>query len=315
MHDLKRPTEAVPADQQDAPERSPVDFSDYGRARYMALDTRPVTEEARGLVQVIAARIEDWEQRSGARRYRRGRDTCEVFRQGVARFIGDLAIAADQDVRRWSFRLMSRGSFTGDEVSYRLFRAVFTALTELGMLDVLPGYYHREWAYGKATRLRATKELLELFEQHGVVRPHSDQHFQRGLPTRPLVLKARSTRMGHLKVSGRRINFVHTDHTHRLKSEVHDLNRFIASHDLEGGTHRGYRRIFNCGDDPDFDWNKGGRLYSLGEDSYQRLKKEERLRMLIDGEPVVEIDVRASFLTILYACDERNRTRSCNGPL
>jgi hypothetical protein len=68
-----------------------------------------------------------------------------------------------------------------------------------------------------------------------------------------------------------------------------------------GGTHRGYRRIFNCGDQEGFDWNKGGRLYSQGEDSYQRLHKDERLKMLIDGQPVVEIDVTASFLTILHA--------------
>jgi hypothetical protein len=51
----------------------------------------------------------------------------------------------------------------------------------------------------------------------------------------------------------------------------------------------------------DTTWNKGGRLYSQGEDSYQRLHKDERLKMLIDGQPVVEIDVTASFLTILHA--------------
>jgi hypothetical protein len=97
------------------------------------------------------------------------------------------------------------------------------------------------------------------------------------------------------------MNFVHTEQTRILEAEIRELNRFIANHELEGGTHRAYRRIFNRGDDPDFDWNKGGRLYSLGEDSYQRLKKDKRLQMRINGEPVGEIDVRASFLTILYA--------------
>jgi hypothetical protein len=97
------------------------------------------------------------------------------------------------------------------------------------------------------------------------------------------------------------MRFKHDDRTRYLEAEVHEINRFIDQHDLAGGTHRGYRRIFNCGDQPDFAWNKGGRLYSQGEDSYQRLHKDARLKMLIDGQPVVEIDVRASFLTILHA--------------
>jgi hypothetical protein len=83
---------------------------------------------------------------------------------------------------------------------------------------------------------------------------------------------------------------------------VQEINEFIEEHDLRHGNHRGYRRIFNCGDAEDFAWNKGGRLYSVGEeDSYQQLSKNDRLRMLIDGEPVVEIDITASFLTVLHA--------------
>jgi hypothetical protein len=60
-------------------------------------------------------------------------------------------------------------------------------------------------------------------------------------------------------------------------------------------------RLFNNGDEPNFDWNKGGRLYSPGEDSYQQIPREARLRMTINGEPLCEIDVRASYLTILHA--------------
>jgi hypothetical protein len=45
-------------------------------------------------------------------------------------------------------------------------------------------------------------------------------------------------------------------------------------------------------------WKKGGRLYSSGEHCYQRLSETERLKMTIKGEPVAEIDIKASFLTI-----------------
>jgi hypothetical protein len=82
---------------------------------------------------------------------------------------------------------------------------------------------------------------------------------------------------------------------------VKELNAFLAEHVIRGATHRWFRRIFHEGDKPGFDWNKGGRLYSDGKDSYQQLPRPERLKMTIDGEPVCEIDIRASYLTILHA--------------
>src|SRR5262249_16842044 len=60
-------------------------------------------------------------------------------------------------------------------------------------------------------------------------------------------------------------------------------------------------RVFNKGDDPDFAWNMGGRFYSQGYTSYQQIPKDERLWMTIDGEPVCEIDIRASYLSIFYS--------------
>ena len=62
----------------------------------------------------------------------------------------------------------------------------------------------------------------------------------------------------------------------------------------------GLKRIFNEGDRSDFHWNMGGRLYAIGESHYQWLKKEKRLDIKINQEPVVEIDINASFLRILH---------------
>jgi hypothetical protein len=61
-------------------------------------------------------------------------------------------------------------------------------------------------------------------------------------------------------------------------------------------------RIFHNGDNPNFLWNMGGRLYSQHfKDSYQVMSGEERLKMTINGEPVAEIDIRASYLTIFLS--------------
>jgi hypothetical protein len=61
-------------------------------------------------------------------------------------------------------------------------------------------------------------------------------------------------------------------------------------------------RIFSNGDDPDFNWNKGGRFYSQHMNtSYQAMSGAQRRMMTINGEPVAEIDIRASYLTIFLS--------------
>ena len=55
------------------------------------------------------------------------------------------------------------------------------------------------------------------------------------------------------------------------------------------------------GDEASFNWNKGGRLYAHGDDNFQQFKKADRLGIQINGAPVAEIDINASYLTILLA--------------
>jgi hypothetical protein len=290
------------------PQRPPVDWSRYDRALSMGLDRQPKTLESQALSEEVARRIERWEVQTGVRKYAR-RNRRSHLVSSVGRVLGDLLAAADVDVQRWTYHSLWKAAFTGRSVTYRDFLSIYKAMQGLGLVAVLPGYYQRTspfgasgyQATGKATRFRATSQLSALSEEFGIERGEAKRHFIRGLPSFPLVLKAASTRYAGIKHSGRTIRFKHDDRTRRLEAEVHEINKFIDEHDLAGGTHRGYRRIFNCGDQQGFDWNKGGRLYSQGEDSYQRLHKEDRLKMLIDGQPVVEIDVTASFLTILHA--------------
>ena len=45
---------------------------------------------------------------------------------------------------------------------------------------------------------------------------------------------------------------------------------------------------------------RGGRLYSqppMPATNYQNMPEEQRLKLRLDGEPVSEIDISASFLT------------------
>ena len=65
---------------------------------------------------------------------------------------------------------------------------------------------------------------------------------------------------------------------------------------LTGGEHEGYIRVFNNNS-----WKAGGRLYSVGgRQSYQQMHETERHKMTINDEPVAEIDIKASQLTIYH---------------
>jgi hypothetical protein len=76
------------------------------------------------------------------------------------------------------------------------------------------------------------------------------------------------------------------------------LNKFFAAVKVGPVQFRGLRRIYNNGNLAGFAWDKGGRLYAVGG-SYQTMPKALRPTLTIDGEATVEIDIRASHLTIL----------------
>jgi hypothetical protein len=180
------------------------------------------------------------------------------------------------------------------------------------LIETKVGY--QEWSNGfdaggprlpirtKATRFRAKPEFIQLCERNGVDVSRIADHFIPELPRYPLVKKAGSVRDPYgAKVRGKPMRFERTGKAKELEQQVRDLNNFLDNFEIGGGLHRGYIRVFNQGDHPSFDWNKGGRVYSQGDDSYQRLKQDQRLRMTIDEEPICEIDIRASYLTIYHA--------------
>jgi hypothetical protein len=152
------------------------------------------------------------------------------------------------------------------------------------------------------TRWRATALLAQLAAACGVSLLDTGTHFVAipQPPKHPLVLKSTSAWLGGYKITGKRMKIIYTAEVKTLEQEIVDLNAFIARFDIRGGTHHGYIREFNCGDHRSFAWDLGGRLYSVGDESYQGLSADERKLITIDGQPVVELDIRASALTIFH---------------
>jgi hypothetical protein len=102
---------------------------------------------------------------------------------------------------------------------------------------------------------------------------------------------------------GKKLTIIKTDPTYIAAAEqVNRINAYMGPQLITGCKHDGFIRIFNHGDQDGFAYNMGGRLYSKASGvSYQNMEKHHRHDMRINGEPVVELDIRASFLTILYA--------------
>ena len=79
-----------------------------------------------------------------------------------------------------------------------------------------------------------------------------------------------------------------------------ELNEFLFKQDMQGAEFTGLKRVFSdYTDDGSYQFNKGGRLYAFGTEHYQRMNKDERALIKINGEETVEIDIHASFLTLI----------------
>ena len=159
---------------------------------------------------------------------------------------------------------------------------------------------------GEATRFRATTTLLALAATYGVIPSNVPAHF-RSMPRpvkikNPLVLKTASRPMGYRKMPGVPMPFNPEEpRAVELAAQVDAINSYLAGVLIEpDGAHYAFQRVFNDGNVPGSKFRKGGRLISMGA-SYQNGPKDGRKDITINGEATVELDIRASHLTILHA--------------
>lgn len=244
----------------------------------------------------------------------------QALRMMVAALLKEASIRTDG----YLFRSMGRDSFknqgfTDCPVGYRPFKTVVDGLKGKGYLEVVTGFKESVNVHdrGIATRFRATPKLIALAEQYGIRLPDWASHFTM-LPRpkavrAPIQLRAdsRKDKKGK-KHKGGRVDF---DPAHpaayRYAKQVHDINTFFADQDIQPAEcHFAFTRIFAQGDHRDYRWNKGARLYSYAfGKSYQQMPRVARPErgdhigrenITINGEPVVEVDISASYLTILH---------------
>ena len=220
----------------------------------------------------------------------------------IGAFLADLLMAqGNEDGGGWlRLSLDKRGFKKPNPVSYRMFDGLRASWKAAGLIEEHAGYPgmlgfgNPGPRVGRMTRFRVTPKFLKIAKDHGVlireVQDHFYIEFEMPFEIIQLTKPAGATR--------------DTAIARGMRSEVAELNEHFATHELDGARHIGWVRKFHGASSDKYMLNRGWRLYSqppMPATNYQNMPQERRLKLRMDGEPVSEIDIGASFLTIFYA--------------
>ncbi len=273
-------------------------------ASYAALTAQPTSELAASLCRDLCTKLLHQQKR------RPREKQIDAFGAIVA----DLLERDPDDKGGWLFRSLSPNHYTGEAIGFRPFIFVFDLMPGL-MIEMAMGTRQyvtseftggvRQPAWDRATRFRATEWLRNWFEEQGITRANWSEHFVRTYAPssrKQCPLERRGTKPAY--GAGRRVAPSMTIDpkdpvTASLISRMDRINDYLGAQEVKPYGHIFLRRIFSNGDQPGFAWDCGGRMNALGAESFQTAKKAERARITINGEATVEIDLRASHLTIL----------------
>jgi hypothetical protein len=271
------------------------DFED----RYMSLLYTAETRESLALVHYLASSVHS----SLDKLY----GVTNKLRQAIAAILADLLSIANQPDDQLLYRPRGVADFKGQRIGYRPCIDALNGLVTLGLLHHRPGIWlgsHRQ-GEGDTARYRAKPALLELALRYGITPGNWRSHFipapRPSAMAHPVIVRGKR-QFWDKEDKGRKLPIIKTHPAYVAAAEqVNRINAYMAPQLITGCKHDGFIRIFNHGDQDGFAYNMGGRLYSKASGvSYQNMEKHHRHDMRINGEPVVELDLRASFLTILY---------------
>lgn len=275
----------------------------------------PKTEVAKCFLSELERRTIDFETDFEPRdRKRRAADT-ESFRRAIGAFAADLLCHySNQEAAGFMYRPASREEFADTLVSSRSFEQLVRFWQALGLIEAtgaiqvkhtFDGYEIAGDYYVKARRFRATDKLISLAALFSITPENIKEHFEEDMTlVRVVIVRAEKKHVGGKKVPSRNIR----PSGSRYEAEVNRI-KAINNHLRTAGFDlmdppRVYR-LFNRGDSKGFDFNMGGRLYCGSQHNWQEMSSEERSKITCRGERIVEIDVRASHLFILYASQKQ----------
>lgn len=218
--------------------------------------------------------------------------------------LGDLVWASEHaEALGTCYRPSDRQAFTDSatKASSRAYEWQVPLLRSLELIDLYPGF--TAWddfdgdpvqLFRRSTRIRATPALIAIAQRHGITSANLHHHYHKRTPklTRLVVLRAGK----YAGERGRMLKCPDTELAAAIRSQIERINAIYARHRFEGLPQPQVYRLFNCADVEGFAFNKGGRLYG----DYQNFESEQRRQGTINGQPAVELDLKASQPTILY---------------
>ena len=273
----------------------------------MSLYSPPTTKQAKKFTEFIIKTIKVIEQR---KRKRKANDE-RAFQETTGRIIGDLLIGYEQEANQWSYHEMYPAAFSDMSVGYKLFRSTVETLSNARLVVVAKGRNHKSFEFiegvstfkaGLATRFQPTSTLINLASVYNISKGSYQDHFVTQLPRKVIEVR-QSKKEG--EGSGRKMKPKQTKRFLEIEEQLKTINEFTSTFSFEGMRFSGFRRFFNEGDQLDFDYNHGGRLYHADGQGYIGMPKEKRSQIKIDGESIVEIDINASFLTIMHGLKQQ----------
>jgi hypothetical protein len=283
-----------------APKTSPELADELRFAPLANLKGRAISAPAASLVSYLAGTYP--RSTKNATRSNKPRKLEPQVHAAIGAFLADLLMAqGNEDGAGWlRLSLDKKGFKKPAPVSYRMLDGLRTSWKVAGLITEHAGYpgqlgFDSPGPFvGNMTRFRATPKLLKISGDHGVLVSEVQDHFfiEFDMPSElvQLTRPAGATR--------------NTAEARNLRKEVAELNAHFAAHKLEGARHIGWARKFHGVSSDKYMLNRGGRLYSqppMPATNYQSMPQERRLELRMDGEPVSEIDISASYLTIFYA--------------
>ncbi len=217
----------------------------------------------------------------------------------------DLYVKHLADPSRYTSYYRMKGKYKGAN-RYNKLHISFTSVSVIDQLETLGYLENHKGHYDKTgkrpshmARMRATEKLTNL-----IVKDHSI--------TPGMIKKHPNTECIILRNKEKQdIEYEDTKDTKRMRSELYSYNNLLRiSHiDIPWFPKEGVgskptkidrhdkfvRRIFN-----NSSWDQGGRYYGGW---WQKLPKEWRKEILIDGEKVIEIDYSGLHIVLLYALE------------
>ena len=274
---------------------------------WMTLSYEPASKDAIALTKALSLEVSAY----AGRKYQPTKPMMATVGAAVADLLSAAASARD----RYCFRSMGANTFGDGYVKYGPFKTAIEAFQAGEYIELVKAHSYETAGTTviAATTMRATRKLIDCADSYGVRLDDLHTHFRRmprpASAKAPIAKKTSSRNFRGEKVDGKPMPVDLLDpKVAALAKQVNDINGVMAKQFMEPDRHIILRRVFNQGDLPSFNWDKGGRLISPGVDSYQQMPSERkkpgeliRADIRLNGEATVEIDIRASHLTILRA--------------